>query len=336
MQIAGVEREPRESVLRLAEQGPYDVAVVGGGPAGLAAAAYCRMRGLASITFEAQAFGGQLVSLYPAKPVTNFPAFLDVASGDLARRLADQAAHFGAELHEHDPVESVGFVDGDGGGFLVQSAGGVTRARALLLALGLGRFRPRKLGLRDEDRFLDHGLLYRLPSVESIGAHHAVVVGGGDSAVDTAVALRAIVPSVTLVHRHPTPRAYPHSLEKLDASGVVVMADAEVVELGGNGVLDRVVVAVRNQETREMAADLLVVCAGQVPDLCGLAGWEVKLTLEGCHVPVSTSMRTAVPGVFAAGDFVSYPGKVKMIATAVAEGSTAAASIERYLRSDPS
>ncbi|MGB8296026.1 MAG: NAD(P)-binding protein, partial [Polyangia bacterium] len=57
----------------------YDVAIVGGGPAGLVAAAHCRMRGLSSVTFEAQAFGGQLVSLYPSKPVTNFPAHLDVA-----------------------------------------------------------------------------------------------------------------------------------------------------------------------------------------------------------------------------------------------------------------
>jgi ferredoxin/flavodoxin---NADP+ reductase len=335
MQTVGTDRSaepPREAILGLAEQGSYDVAVVGGGPAGLAAAAHCRMRGLASVTFEAQAFGGQLVSLYPSKPVTNFPAFLDVASGDLARRLADQAAHFGAELHEHDPVESVGFVEGDVGGFQVRSGSGVTRARALLLALGLGRFRPRKLGLRDEDRFFDHGLLYRLPSIEHIDASRAVVVGGGDTAVDTAVALRAIVPNVTLVHRHLTPRAYPHSLERLDASGVEVITDAEVVELGGNGVLDHVVVAVRNQEAQEIPVDLLVVCAGQVPDLGGLANWDVKLTLEGCHLPVSTAMRTAVPGVFAAGDFVSYPGKVKMIATAVAEGSTAAASIERYLR----
>jgi ferredoxin/flavodoxin---NADP+ reductase len=335
MQTAGTDRpveQPREANLGLAEQGLYDVAVVGGGPAGLTAAAHCRMRGLGSITFEAQAFGGQLVSLYPSKPITNYPAFLDVASGDLARRLSDQASHFGAELHENDPVESVGFIDGDGG-FQVQSVSGAVRARTLLLALGLGRFRPRKLGLRDEDRFLDHGLLYRLPSAERVVARHAVVVGGGDTAVDTAVALHAIVPNVTLVHRHLTPRAYPHSLERLDASGVEVMADAEVVELGGNGVLDHVVVAVRNQEAEEIPADLLLVCAGQVPDLGGLANWDVKLSLEGCHLPVSTSMRTAVPGIFAAGDFVSYPGKVKMITTAVAEGSTAAASIEQYLRS---
>jgi thioredoxin reductase len=308
----------------------YDVAIVGGGPAGLVAAGHCRMRGLSSITFEAQAFGGQLVSLYPSKPVTNFPAHLDVASGELARRLAEQAAHFGAELREHEPVESVAFARDMG--FALRSTGRRVKARAVLLALGMGRFRPRKLGLKDEARFAGHGLVYRLPPRDSIVARHAVVVGGGDTAVDMAIALKAFVPEVTLVHRHVGLRAYPHSLERLDASDVRVITEAEVVGLGGNGVLDHVLVAVHDKEIHEIPADLLLVSVGQEPDLGGLAQWDLNLTLDGNHLPVDSSMRTAVAGVFAAGDFVAYQGKVKMIATAAAEGSTAAASVERYLR----
>jgi thioredoxin reductase (NADPH) len=309
---------------------PYDVAIVGGGPAGLVAAAHCRMRGLNSITFEAQAFGGQLVSLYPSKPVTNFPAHLDVVSGELARRLAEQAAHFGAELKEHEAVESVGYAADVG--FFVRSSSREVKARSVLLALGMGRFRPRKLGLKDEYRFAGRGLVYRLPSRDHIVARHAVVVGGGDTAVDTAIALKAIVPEVTLVHRHVGLRAYPHSLERLDASGVHVIPEAEVVGFGGDGVLDRVLVAVRDQAAQEIPADLVLVSVGQAPDLGGLADWDLKLTLDGSHLPVDSSMRTAIHGVFAAGDFVAYPGKIKMIATAAAEGSTAAASVERYLR----
>jgi thioredoxin reductase len=312
------------------ETASYDVAIVGGGPAGLVAAAHCRMRGLSSVTFEAQAFGGQLVSLYPSKPVTNFPAHLDVASGELARRLAEQAAHFGAELREHEPVESVAFARDLG--FAVRSTSRRVKARALLLALGMGRFRPRKLGLKDESRFAGHGLTYSLPPRESIVARHAVVVGGGDTAVDMAIALKAFVPEVVLVHRHVGLRAYPHSLERLDASGVEVMTEAEVVGLGGNGVLDHVLVAVHGQAVYEIPADLLLVGIGQVPDLGGLAQWDLNLSLDGGHLPVDSSMRTAVAGVFAAGDFAAYQGKVKMIATAAAEGSTAAASVERYLR----
>jgi len=309
----------------------YDVAIVGGGPAGLVAAAHCRMRGLRSITFEAERFGGQLVTLYPSKPVTNFPAHLDLASGELARRLADQAAHFGADLCEHEAVENIARPDGDPG-FLVRSTGRCVRARTVLLALGLGRFLPRRLGLQDEDRFTGHGLVYQLPAREAIVARRALVVGGGDTAVDTAMALKDIVPDVTLVHRRGALRALDHSQERLAKSGVRVLADAEIVELGGDGVLDHVLVSIENQELLEIPADLLLVSVGQVPDLGGLANWDLKLELDGCHLPVHSSMRTAVDGVFAAGDFVLYPGKIKMITTAVAEGSTAAASVERYVR----
>jgi thioredoxin reductase (NADPH) len=89
---------------------------------------------------------------------------------------------------------------------------------------------------------------------------------------------------------------------------------------------------VRDQAAQEIPADLVLVSVGQAPDLGGLADWDLKLTLDGSHLSVDSSMRTAIHGVFAAGDFVAYPGKIKMIATAAAEGSTAAASVERYLR----
>src|SRR5665648_1053630 len=82
----------------------YVLAVVGGGPGGLAAAMYAAMRGMSVVAFEAESFGGQLVNLYPSKPVTNFPAEAHVLSRDLAMRLAEQAASFGAELREWEPV----------------------------------------------------------------------------------------------------------------------------------------------------------------------------------------------------------------------------------------
>ena len=121
-----------------------------------------------------------------AKPVTNFPALPELASGELARRLADQADHFGAELAEYEAVEHVGRQDGQ---FRLRTDKRELRADSLILALGLGRFTPRKLGLSSEDRFLGSGLTYRPPKLEEITAKRVVIVGGGDSAVDTALSL---------------------------------------------------------------------------------------------------------------------------------------------------
>ena len=315
----------------------YDLAVIGGGPAGLSTAMYGGMRGLSTAVLEAEAFGGQLINLYPTKPVTNFPAHAEIASGDLALRLAEQAGHFGAELFEWRPVEFVGRDDGD---FVIRTGNGVAagdgngngeiRAGTLLLALGLGRFMPRRLGLADEERFEGKGLAYRLPPIDEIQAEHVVVVGGGDSALDTALSLRTVA-EVTIVHRREAFSAYAFSQQRLAEADIKLVTNGEGVELVGRERLERVVVALADETTVECPADLLMVSIGQVPELRGVELWE--LGIDGSKLPVGSAMETATPGLFAAGDFAQYPGKVKMIATAVAEGSTAAASAERYIMS---
>jgi thioredoxin reductase (NADPH) len=316
----------------------YDLAVIGGGPAGLAAAMYGGMRGLSTVVFEAEAFGGQLINLYPTKPVTNFPAHADIASRDIALRLAEQAGHFGAELFEWRPVE---FVSRDGDDFVIRTGsgenaadgdqnGGETRARTLVLALGLGRFMPRRLGLADEARFEGKGLAYRLPPIDEIEARHVVVVGGGDSALDTALSLRTVA-EVTIVHRREAFSAYAFSQQRLAEADIKLVTGGEIVELAGRDRLERVIVALADGTTVECPADLLMVSIGQVPELHGIERWE--LAIGDSRLPVSSAMETATAGLFAAGDFAACPGKVKMIATAVAEGSTAAASAERYLMS---
>jgi thioredoxin reductase (NADPH) len=155
-----------------------------------------------------------------------------------------------------------------------------------------------------------------------------VIVGGGDSAVDTALSLERVA-DVTLVHRREALRAFAHSQARLRDSGVRLLTNAEVVGLGGAERLEHVIVSLEDESSVEIATDLLLVSIGQVPDLRGVQGWD--LPLGDCHQPVNSAMETEIGGVFAVGDFADYPGKVKMIATAVAEGSTAAAAAERFL-----
>lgn len=305
----------------------YDIAVIGGGPGGLAAAMYAGLRGLSVVDLEAEALGGQLVNLYPGKPVTNFPAQPRVLSGDLALKLAEQATGFGAELREWSPVDYAGVAPG---GFSMKTAQEEIVAKAVVLALGIGRFRPRRLGLAGEERFLGRGLAYRLPPVEELAAKQAVVVGGGDTAFDIALTLRQVA-RVTLVHRRDAFSAFAHSQHEAMEAGLEVITGGEVVELRGSERLESVVVALADHRSVELPADLLFVSIGQVPDLSGVESWD--LGLGGTHIEVDSSMQTARPGLLAVGDFASYPGKVRMITTAVAEGSTAAASAERFLMS---
>lgn len=303
----------------------YDIAIVGGGPAGLATAMFAGLRGLGAVVYEAEAFGGQLIHLYPTKPVSNFPTQPALPSRELALRLADQAEQFGAELREGRAVEDVTPYEG---GFKIRGSLRRDDAKTLVLALGLGRFTPRRLGIDDEDRFVGKGLAYRLPPLEDIRAKRAIVIGGGDTALDTALSLSEVA-EVTVVRRRDEFRAFAHTQDRFAEAGIEVVSNGEVVGLRGEEHLESVVVARPDESTVELPADLALVSIGQVPDLSGFARWG--LGLSGAKIEVDSAMETNVPGVYAVGDFATYPGKVRMIATAVAEGSTAAAAAQRYL-----
>ena len=306
----------------------YDIAIIGGGPAGLGTAMYAGLRGLGTVVYEAEAFGGQLINLYPTKPVSNFPAQPSLPSRELAMRLAEQAEQFGAELREWRAVEDV---QPQGGGFRINGTLRQDDARTLVLAMGLGRFTPRRLGLADEERFIGKGLAYRLPPLGDVRAKRAVVVGGGDTALDTALSLREVA-DVTVVRRRNEFRAFAHTQDRFAEAGVDVVSNGEVIRLKGRERLESIVVRRPDESTVELPADLVLVSIGQVPDLSGFEHWGIGLS--GSKIDVDSAMETSVPGVYAVGDFATYPGKVRMIATAVAEGSTAAAAAQRYLSAD--
>lgn len=303
----------------------YDMAVIGGGPGGLATAMYAGMRGLSVIAFEAQALGGQLINLYPTKPVTNFPSQPELASRDLAQRLADQALHFRAELADNEPVEFVGH---NGSDYRLLTARREVTAHTLVLALGLGRFAPRKLGLQKEEWFEGRGLVYRLPPRDEITAKRIVIVGGGDSAVDTALSLHEIA-EVMLVHHRDAWSALDFSVRQLENSAVKVLTNGVVIELVGSERLESVIVSLTDEGAVRLPTDLLLVSIGQLPDLSGIESWDLEV--GGNSIAVNSAMETGIPGLFAVGDFARYPGKVKTITTAVAEGTTAANAAQMYL-----
>ena len=158
------------------------------------------------------------------------------------------------------------------------------------------------------------------------------MVGGGDTALDTALSLREVA-DVTVVRRRDEFRAFAHTQDRFAEAGIDVVSNGEVVGLKGKERLEEAcVVRQPDESTVELRADLVLVSIGQVPDLSGFEHWGIGLS--GSRMNVDSAMETSVPGVYAVGDFATYPGKVRMIATAVAEGSTAAAAAQRYLAAD--
>ncbi|MGW0738035.1 NAD(P)/FAD-dependent oxidoreductase [Streptomyces sp. NPDC002851] len=297
-----------------------DLVIVGAGPAGLFAAYYGGFRGLRVAVIDSLPQpGGQVMAMYPEKPIYDIAGFPSVRGRDLIDGLVRQAAPFdplyllgqqATELHRKD----------DGVLTLATSAGERLTCRAVILTAGVGTFTPRELPACTP--YAGRGLLYFVPRPQDLADQDVVIVGGGDSAVDWALVLEGVARSVTLVHRRGRFRAHEHSVARMMASpSIEVLVDHEIVEAGGSHTLESVRVSDKQGNERQLKCQTLVAALGFIADLGPLAEWGIAL--RDRHILADTTMATSLPGVFAAGDVTEYPGKVRLIAVGFGEAATA-------------
>ncbi len=297
-----------------------DVAIVGAGPGGLYAATYVGLRGLRSVVLDTlPAPGGQITALYPEKHIHDVAGFRGVSGRELVERCTDQAEAAGARLQLETRVETL---DRDEDGFILGAEHGQgVRCRAVIVAVGLGTFTPRRLP--GAERFEGHGVCYVIRDPAAVRGQDLVIVGGGDAAVDWALELEDLARSVTLVHRRDRFRAHEARVEALRRSSVRVLTDAEVVGLEGDAELASVQVRDKRSGTdHTLPAGQLYAALGFHADLGPVATWGIEL--QGRAMPVDRCMRTDVPGVFAAGDITGYEGKLKLISASFGEAVVAA------------
>ncbi|MCL5962373.1 MAG: NAD(P)/FAD-dependent oxidoreductase [Chloroflexi bacterium] len=303
----------------------YDSVIVGAGPAGLSAGLFGKMRGLDILVLEAEKAGGQLVTLYPRKIVHNYPSYQAVLADELAKRMLAHTESLGVEIREEERVEGA---RPNRNGFVIDSSKGSYEAKSVIVAMGFGIFKPRKLGVPGEDNFSGRGVEYKMPKVREAEGKRVVVVGGGDSAVDIALSLKDIA-DVTLVNRSERFVAHQTSAEALEASPVKVLLQSQIKEIHGNGGVGEVIIT-RDGRPAALRADLVVVAAGLMPNLGALKEWGLEMA--GQFLKVTPDMATSREGFFACGDVVNYPGKVKLLVTACGEGATAASSAYAFLK----
>lgn len=314
-----------------------DVVIIGAGPVGLFAATMARLHGLDTAVVESlPELGGQLYALYPEKPIYDVAGFYGITGKDLALRLIEQAEHFSPHILVGQSVESIhGMTTEDGWVYELATSATTLRTRVILITVGIGAFIPRKLPCPDADRFQDRGVWYLMPPLDHFRGHRVLVVGGGDTALDWVLAIAPRAEHVTLVHRRDQFRGQEESLRLIHESpAITVKTPYELVSVPGeNQVTAAVLKRVGTTSEEVLPIDDVVSGLGFLPSLGPVKTWG--LDLEGNSVRVDpASMATNLPGVFAAGDVVQYPGKVKLIATGFGEVGIAIAQIRTYL--DPS
>ncbi len=319
----------------------YDLLVIGGGPAGLAAAVYGASEGLSTLLLESEAVGGQAGTSSRIENYLGFPA--GISGAELAARAAIQAEKFEARLTY--PCEAVSLEPQDGLHLVRLSDGDEVVARAVIVATGA---RYRRLPLARLEELEGFGVYYAATLAEArmCTGRAVAVVGGGNSAGQAALFLAGATARVSLIVRRPdlgeTMSRY--LIDEIARDGrIEVLTETEVVELRGEGELDRLTVLDRRDGSRrELEAGALFVFIGADPCTDWLEGTLARdragFILTGGDVPGGSDgpegrprlpLETSRPGVFAVGDVRS--GSVKRVASAVGEGSMAVRLVHAHL-----
>ncbi len=311
-----------------------DVVIVGAGPCGLFQVFELGLLGLkAHVIDSLKAPGGQCVELYPDKPIYDIPAVPVCTGQELTDRLLEQIKPFNAGMHLGQEVTQVERQE-NGRFKIVTSAHTVFDAGAVVIAGGVGSFQPRKLDVPGAAEVEGKYLHYRVKDPRAYADQDVVICGGGDSALDWAVALVEHARSVVLVHRRPEFRGATATVQKLYTLRDELRADVligQVKELNVvDGVLKSASVLGGDSVVRRVDVDQLLVFFGLHPKLGPIAEWGLEINKKQLNVDTE-KFQTNAPGIYAVGDINTYPGKKKLILSGFHEAALAAFSIKEYL-----
>ncbi|WP_150269289.1 NAD(P)/FAD-dependent oxidoreductase [Paenibacillus tepidiphilus] len=306
-----------------------DLLIIGGGPAGMFAAFYGGMRQASVTLIESMPqLGGQLAALYPEKYIYDVAGFPKVTAQELVNNLSRQMDLFQSDIRLEEKV--VGLEKRDERHFVVTTDKAEYHSKAVIITAGVGAFEPRRLELPEAPRFEKANLHYFVSDLNAFQGKKVLISGGGDSAVDWALMLEPIAEQVTLIHRRDKFRAHEHSVEKLMASKVNVVTPSEITELHGEEFITKVTLShIKTKETQELEVDSVIVNFGFVSSLGPIAEWGIEI--DSNSIVVDSRMETSIPGIFAAGDITTYPGKLKLIAVGFGEAPTAVNNAKVYI-----
>ncbi|HEU4563523.1 MAG TPA: NAD(P)/FAD-dependent oxidoreductase [Gemmatimonadaceae bacterium] len=302
-----------------------DITIIGGGPTGLFALFYAGMRGVSAQVIDAlPEAGGQLAALYPEKYIFDVAGFPKVLAKDLVKGLVEQASQFGEPMHFGERVVAL---EEDGGHFVLVTENDRFPTRAILVAGGIGAFSPRRLPQACAEPWYGRGIFDRVMDPEQFRGKRVLIIGGGDSAFDWAHQLLDRAASLTLVHRSDRFRAHDATVREVTAAAAAgrasVLTFHELHDVHGNG--DRVhgvtLRDTKSKSTRDLEVDAILPQLGFVSDLGTIAEWGLNLQKD--EIVVTSTMEAGRPGIWAAGDITTYPGKLKLIATGFGEAAVA-------------
>jgi thioredoxin reductase (NADPH) len=313
-------------------QDVYDLTIIGAGPVGLFATFYAGLRQMKTKIIDAlEEPGGQVTVLYPEKYIFDVPGYTRILAKDLVKNLVDQALQYKPTVVLGERVVSLRKTDSVFE--LKTDKGTVHCSKAVLVAAGVGAFSPNRLEAQGASDYEGKGVYYFVKDKTSFAGKNILIVGGGDSAVDWALALKDIAKKTTLVHRRDFFRAHELSVRQLMNSKVDIKMFYEVRKVVGDGtkITQAVIFDNKTQAEATLDVDAILVNIGFRADLGPIKDWGLEI--EGREIRTNGKMETNIPGVFVAGDIAGPIDGVKLnlIATGYAQAALAVNVAKSYV-----
>ena len=310
-----------------------DIIIIGSGPVGLFTVFEAGLLKLRCHLIDSLPQpGGQLIEIYPKKPIYDIPGYPIINAGELVDKLMEQIAVFKPAFTLGETV--VRMAEKENNQFLVTTNKGTEhRAPVVILAGGLGVFEPRKPPIENLVQFEERGVEYIIKDPEFYNGKRVVISGGGDSALDWTIYLaeKNIASEISLVHRRTSFRGHLDSVQKvmdLATQGKIqLITDAEVIRLNANaaGYLGSVVIQHATLGEIVKETDHFIPLFGLTPSLGPIAEWGLEIEKNAVKVD-TVDYSTNRKGIYAVGDINTYPGKLKLILCGFHEGTLAVQS----------
>jgi thioredoxin reductase (NADPH) len=311
-----------------------DVIIIGAGPVGLFAVHQLGIKGLATEVIDnLDRAGGQCIELYPEKPIYDIPAIPECTGKALTDNLLKQINPFKTNFHFNERVEEV-FKDKDN--WVVKTNKDKKFiAPNIIIAGGVGSFEPRKLSVKEAEKFEGKSIFYSVSNKEIFKDKRISIFGGGDSALDWALELSKNS-RVTLIHRRNDFRGAPHTfseIKKLEEQGkILIKTPCQLSSIEGDKSIKSIDLKYDDNKSEKIETDIILGFFGLIMKLGPIAEWGLNMDKKVISVNTN-NFQTNKDGIFAIGDICTYPGKLKLILSGFHEA--ALASVECFKRARP-
>lgn len=295
----------------------YDVIVIGGGPAGVAASIYAKRSGADTLVIDSSKIGGNISNTWL---VENYPGFKSISGQELGERFKDQLLYLGVDILEYSPVRKVDLKNKR-----IETYNRTLSSSSIVLAMGV---KSKTLGVPGEERFFGKGVsTCAICDAPFYKDKIVAVVGGGDSAIKEGIFISEFVRKMYLIHRRDVFRAEQANVDKLKAkNNVEFLLNSVVVEMYGDEQLQGIKLRnVLTNQITDLKVDGVFIFIGYSPNVDIVRG---QLELKDDYIVTDQNYQTSVEGVFAAGD-IRY-GSFKQLINALAEGAVAGYNAAHY------